>query len=290
MTEIPVIIVGGYLGAGKTTLINTFLREPKGLRCSVLVNDFGSINIDAGLIASHDGDTIALTNGCACCSIGDDLIGAAQSVVSRTDKLDLVVVEASGVAHPGRMQMMLLGVSGLATARSVTVINAANAVSRAKDKYVGSLFKSQIAQSDFVTVNRSTSSVENQEFIHSLTQGRIHASGIHDIFGASIEARIIEAETQHPPHAEDLHKRRIHDFRNPVYIEDLKLWLAERLSCSERVKGVVETIEVNGRKRKILVNASKGDRPQQFEDAPMHVKPGTLVSIGLGPVDKLSCP
>ena len=60
---IPLTIIAGYLGAGKTTLINRLLAQADGKRLAVLVNDFGDINIDASLIASHDGGTISLTNG-----------------------------------------------------------------------------------------------------------------------------------------------------------------------------------------------------------------------------------
>ncbi|MEO8937593.1 MAG: GTP-binding protein, partial [Burkholderiaceae bacterium] len=70
------IVIGGFLGAGKTTLLNRLLRESQGQRLAVLVNDFGTLNIDAELVASNAGDTIALTNGCVCCSIGDDLTTA----------------------------------------------------------------------------------------------------------------------------------------------------------------------------------------------------------------------
>ena len=69
--SIPLTVIGGYLGAGKTILLNNLLRKNNGLRIAVLVNDFGDINIDADLIESADGETIALTNGCTCCTLAD---------------------------------------------------------------------------------------------------------------------------------------------------------------------------------------------------------------------------
>ena len=76
---LPLTVIGGFLGAGKTTLLNRWLREAGGRRLAVLVNDFGAINLDAERIASSAGDVIALTNGCVCCQIGDDL-GAAWTL------------------------------------------------------------------------------------------------------------------------------------------------------------------------------------------------------------------
>lgn len=98
--RVPVTVIGGFLGAGKTTLVNTLLRHAGGRHIAVLVNDFGAIGIDADLIASQDGDTISLTNGCICCSFSSGLAEAMLSVRDRVVQPDHVVIEASGVGDP----------------------------------------------------------------------------------------------------------------------------------------------------------------------------------------------
>ena len=73
---LPVTVIGGYLGAGKTTLVNHLLRNADGLRIAVLVNEFGTLPIDADLIEAQDDNVIAIAGGCVCCSYGNDLVMA----------------------------------------------------------------------------------------------------------------------------------------------------------------------------------------------------------------------
>lgn len=96
----PVTVVCGFLGAGKTTLLNRLLADPMGRKLAVLVNDFGAINIDAELVASVDETGIALTNGCICCSIRDDLILALLQLRRDRPDVDHIVIEASGISDP----------------------------------------------------------------------------------------------------------------------------------------------------------------------------------------------
>ncbi|MBT5519056.1 MAG: GTP-binding protein, partial [Rhodobiaceae bacterium] len=100
---LPLTILGGYLGAGKTTLINRLLAKPpaafKGKRLTILVNDFGAINIDAALIEAHEGETISLANGCACCQLQDDALNQLQQLAQSDTPPDHVLIEASGAGE-----------------------------------------------------------------------------------------------------------------------------------------------------------------------------------------------
>src|SRR5579864_3108951 len=96
----PITILTGFLGSGKTTLLNRILTGNHGLRVGVLVNDFGSINIDAELVVGVDGNMISLANGCVCCQIRDDLIESVAALLTRSEAVEYILLEASGVADP----------------------------------------------------------------------------------------------------------------------------------------------------------------------------------------------
>lgn len=100
MPQTPITLLTGFLGAGKTTLLRRLLTDARGVRYGVLVNDFGSINIDAGLVVETKADSIALSNGCVCCSLKDDLVAAVGGILERSPRPDHILLEASGVSRP----------------------------------------------------------------------------------------------------------------------------------------------------------------------------------------------
>lgn len=97
---VPVTVLTGFLGAGKTTLVNRILKGDHGLKVGVLINDFGSINVDAELVVSVQDDMISLANGCVCCQIRDDLVDSIEALVARPEPVEYILLEASGVADP----------------------------------------------------------------------------------------------------------------------------------------------------------------------------------------------
>lgn len=101
----PVLLLTGYLGSGKTTLVNHILTNGKGIRFAVIVNDIGEVNIDAdliqkgGVVDQKDDSLVALQNGCICCTLKTDLIQQIEELMA-ADKFDYIVIEASGICEP----------------------------------------------------------------------------------------------------------------------------------------------------------------------------------------------
>ena len=103
--DVPVLLLTGYLGSGKTTLVNHILTNRKGIRFAVIVNDIGEVNIDAsliqkgGVVAQKDDSLVALQNGCICCTLKMDLVDQLSDLV-KSQQFDYIVIEASGICEP----------------------------------------------------------------------------------------------------------------------------------------------------------------------------------------------
>ncbi|QDY79409.1 CobW family GTP-binding protein [Streptomyces qinzhouensis] len=108
--QIPVLVLAGFLGSGKTTLLNHLLRSSRGTRIGAIVNDFGSIEIDAMTVAGQLGDsTVSLGNGCLCCAVdASELDVFLERLTRPAARLDVIVIEASGLAEPQELVRMLL--------------------------------------------------------------------------------------------------------------------------------------------------------------------------------------
>ncbi len=155
MSRLPASVVGGYLGAGKTTAINALLGGNHGRRLGVLVNDFGAVNVDVELIAGHDGDTLALANGCVCCRIDDDLGAAIERLRRQRPVLDHVLLEASGAADPERSLARLAACPGVRPSGIAVVVNGDDIRRRVRDRYVGRHVQRQLESADVLLVNRA---------------------------------------------------------------------------------------------------------------------------------------
>ena len=155
---IPLTVICGYLGSGKTTLINNILQSTKK-PIGVLVNDFGELNIDEQLILNQDDLTIALTNGCVCCNLNDDLGASLEFMLDQN--IDAVLLESSGVALPVKMSNYGSTWPGYNLNQTITVVEGRTIRDLLSDKFVSKTVEAQIIQSDLIYLNRfSTEDVE----------------------------------------------------------------------------------------------------------------------------------
>lgn len=154
MAPVPVLLVTGFLGAGKTTVVNALLAHADGRRIAAVVNDFGAINIDAELIAGAADGVVSLANGCICCSLEGDLLRTLATLLRRDPRPEFIMIETSGVADPADIVRNLMDpvVWGEAPLETVLcVVDAAATPALCED----ALFLAQLRAADVVALSKS---------------------------------------------------------------------------------------------------------------------------------------
>ena len=159
---IPVTLIGGYLGAGKTTLVNHLLHERGERRIAVLVNDFGELPIDDALIESRDGPLLRLAGGCVCCSFGSDLMAALLQMQALQPAPQHILIETSGVALPAAVARMLGLLQGVQLDARLVLADAETLRRQAADRYVGELVREQLLQADLLLLNKTDLVAEDE--------------------------------------------------------------------------------------------------------------------------------
>lgn len=154
----PLTVIGGFLGAGKTTLVNHILNDAAktggGVRYAVLVNDFGDLAIDESLIEKHDGTTIALANGCICCTIGNDLFETVMDLMESDNPPEHLIIEASGVADPRPIAELGSLNPHLSRDLTVVVIDAEQIQAQWQDERLRDTVERQIQAANLLVLNK----------------------------------------------------------------------------------------------------------------------------------------
>jgi G3E family GTPase len=153
-SRLPVTIITGFLGSGKTTLVNHILAHQTRLRTAVMVNEFGDIAIDGDLIVGAVGDIVELANGCVCCSINNDLLDAMSRVLQRRPRIDHLVIETTGLADPLPVALTLMRPEFHACVRLDAIVALADADAFSLDRFAGGAALNQLRYADFVLLNK----------------------------------------------------------------------------------------------------------------------------------------
>ena len=289
--RIPVTILTGTLGAGKTTLVNRILSGNHGRRIAVVVNEIGEIGIDGDLIIGAEEEMVQLSNGCICCTIRGDLVRTLRDLVARTPQPDAIVIETTGLADPGPVVQTFLADPVLQEATALdgvtTVVDAHHAMhqlagSREAAQQVAFadqivLNKAELASTDqLAAIERALRRINAPAPIHRASRSDVPLDAVLGR-GAFDLARIDTLEAGHPDthchepeHVHDEHCAHHHDdhiaasgiatvsLTSIVPLDQAKLeqWLGDLLATQGadilRSKGV---LDIAGDDRRLVVQS-----------------------------------
>jgi G3E family GTPase len=264
--RLPLMVIGGYLGAGKTTLVNRLLADPQGQRIAVLVNDFGEIGIDEGLLAAESlaaeqdqrSHVLSLANGCVCCSLADGFASALDRVRAMADRLDRVVVEVSGVGEPGKVAQWAR-TPGFRPDGVLVVVDGSRIREQLADPRIGQTVAGQVADAglivlthgdlldatDLTAVERSLAQLSAAPILRSPVDPALlfglepaPVTGDTDAHPAPAPAHA-PAHAPAPAHAHANHVTWSLTLARPVPRATLELWQSVRPKGVVRAKGIV---------------------------------------------------
>jgi len=161
-SSIEFTLITGFLGAGKTTLLNALLSESHGTRLAVIVNDFGSINIDVALIQKNSVNRIDLANGCVCCTLANGLTATLAELASQSNPPDEVVLEASGIANPHGIVQVALCNAALHFNGIVCVVDSTSLLENLDNSSIRKTIESQLSAANLILLNKTDIAKDGQ--------------------------------------------------------------------------------------------------------------------------------
>jgi G3E family GTPase len=216
----PVTIITGFLGSGKTTFLNYILQNCQDLKVAVLVNEFGDIDIDSQLLVSIDEDMMQLSNGCICCTINDGLVDAVYSILEREERIDHLVVETTGVADPLPIAMTFLSQELRKLTRLDSILTVVDSEEFNAENFGSQAALNQIIYGDIILLNKTDlvsqeKLNELEDYINTVKEGarilRTLQAQVPLPFILDVELSKLNSQTpsekdpQHHHHAHDHH-------------------------------------------------------------------------------------
>ena len=298
---VPVTIVTGFLGAGKTTLVNRLLSTEHGERIAVIVNEFGAVGIDGRLIVASQDELVELKNGCICCTLRGDLAVALSALLAKRERrlwplaFERVVIETSGLASPGPVLQTLALEAGLAErTRADGVITLVDATSVAEALATSAEAEEQVAHADLLLLNHADRADSAALAAAAQALAALNPlAPLRQSIRAAIEPRClfnlaraasIPPSLDHAAHDPSLHgpeaRSIVLQSARPLDLHALKLWLTFATGRNPaslwRIKGIVRCV---GHGRALAVHGVR----QWLEITPLEAQPpqeSVLVLIG----------
>ena len=255
---VPVLLVTGFLGAGKTTIVNHLLAHAEGRRIAAVVNDFGAINIDAELIAGASDGVVSLSNGCICCSLEGDLLRTLAMLLRRDPQPEFIVIETSGVADPADIVRNLMDPLIWREAPLETVLCAVDATTAPAALNEDALLRSQLRAAHVVALSKmdlvdAARSAQLRETIRALHPAAVVVDAPHGevpaalLLPVDVDRALAPREVQPQRPKADRFETLSWTSERPVSLPRLQRAIGRLAPRLIRAKGLFETAEQPGR-------------------------------------------
>jgi len=253
---VPILLVTGFLGAGKTTVVNHLLAHAEGRRIAAVVNDFGAINIDAELIAGASDGVVSLSNGCICCSLEGDLLRTLATLLRRDPRPEFIVIETSGIADPADVVRNLMDPVIWREAPLETVLCVVDATACA-ETLNDALLRSQLRAADIVALSKvdmadATACAQLRDIIRAQRPAAVLVDAPHGEVPTALLFPAVESVPE--PRAVEPRRPVVDRFETlswtselPVSLPRLQQAIGRLAPKLARAKGLFETVEQPGR-------------------------------------------
>jgi len=254
---VPILLVTGFLGAGKTTVVNHLLAHAEGKRIAAVVNDFGAVNIDAELITGASDGVVSLSNGCICCSLEADLLRTLATLLRRDPRPEFIVIETSGVADPSDIVRNLMDPMIWREAPLETVLCVVDATTPAA-MLNDALLRSQLRAADVVALSKvdlidAARRAELGDAVRALRPAAVVIDAVHGEVPASLLFPV-DADRVPTPREPGPRRPAVDRFATlswtsdrPVSLPRLQQAIGRLAPKLARAKGLFETVEQPGR-------------------------------------------
>jgi G3E family GTPase len=257
MVPVPILLVTGFLGAGKTTVVNHLLAHAEGRRIAAVVNDFGAINIDAELIEGASDGVVSLANGCICCTLEGDLLRTLASLLRRDPRPEFIVIETSGVADPADIVRNLMDPVIWQEAPLDTVLCVLDATTRL-EALNDALLRSQLRAADVVAFSKVDLADEaGRSSLRGAVRALKPAAVMVDALNGEVPAALVfplEVDRARAPHEVAPRRPSVERFEtlswtseHPLSLPRLQQAIGRLAPKLARAKGLFETLEQPGK-------------------------------------------
>jgi len=255
---VPILLVTGFLGAGKTTVVNHLLAHAQGRRIAAVVNDFGAINIDAELIEGASDGVVSLSNGCICCTLEGDLLRTLATLLRRDPRPEFIVIETSGIADPADIVRNLMDPVIWQEAPLETVLCVLDAATSPAALSDDALLRSQLRAADVIALTKLDLAEEAQQAqlraaVRALHPSAVIVDALHGEVPAALLFPLDVIRTPVPREpgprrpAADRFETLSWTSERPLSLARLQQAIGRLAPKLARAKGLFETVEQPGR-------------------------------------------